>query len=458
LELQLFTTQDGRSLGWESFLKHPLGRLYTTIPFQAYEQVIPYSAPKVGPKPRFSLQGGIGLMLLKSYYGCSDEKLIDQLNQNKMMQFFCGIDLKVGEQIKDSDVVSRWRIRIGQYLKSNEVLIGLQLSNVEHWKTEMRQVKTNLADATCYESSVRYPTDVKLLWESINYLHGQLKRICKYIGLPMPRSKYKEQEEKYLAYQRKRRKSYKQTRRTIKRLLYLLHKYLNFLPRLIGELKRQEAKRLKPCKLKTNFFSRLSTIKKVYQQQQFHFDYPKKPVKDRIVSLAKPYLRPIVRGKEIKRVEFGMKVHEMQIDGINFIEHWSFSAFHEGVRLKKTIWKHRYLFRQKVNLFGGDKLYANNVNRRYCSIQGIQTCFVPKGRAANDKIIKKQKRQIRQLIGKERATRLEGSFGNKKNHYTLGKIKAKLLETELAWIFFGNLTANAVALSKRRKPPPPIAA
>jgi hypothetical protein len=52
------------------------------------------------------------------------------------------------------------------------------------------------------------------------------------------------------------------------------------------------------------------------------------------------------------------------------------------------------------------------------------------------------------LIAKERATRLEGSFENKKNHYTLGKFKARLLESELAWIFFGNLTVTAVAMEK----------
>ena len=454
MELQLFSTQAGRNLAWQVFENHQLGKLYKTIPFHKYEQAIPYTFPKRGRKSWFDIRGGIGLMVLKSYYNCSDEKLIDQLNQNKMMQFFCGINLKVGQQIKDSDVVSRWRIRLGKYLKSTEILNKLQLANASHWKGQMKQTNTNLADATCYESYVRYPTDVKLLWESVEYLYKQMKVISKYVGLAKPRSKFKEQQRKYLFYQKSRRKTYKQTRKMIKSLLYLLNKYLQLLPGLIGELKRQETVRLDLCKLKTNFFSRLSTIKKVYTQQQIHFDYPKTKIKDRIVSLSKPYLRPIVRGKETKRVEFGMKVHEMQIDGINFIEHWSFSAFHEGIRLKKTLWKHQFLFKQKVNLFGGDQLYANNVNRRYCSKLKIQTCFKQKGKPRNDKAIKKQKKQIRQLIGKERATRMEGSFGNKKNHYSLGKIKAKLFETELAWIFFGNLTANAVAISKRKKPPP----
>ena len=69
--------------------------------------------------------------------------------------------------------------------------------------------------------------------------------------------------------------------------------------------------------------------------------------------------------------------------------------------------------------------------------------------------MRKQKAQLRKLIGKQRATRLEGSFGNKKNHYLLGRIKAKNKFTEMAWIFFGNLTANAINIAKRPNPPPP---
>lgn len=34
-------------------------------------------------------------------------------------------------------------------------------------------------------------------------------------------------------------------------------------------------------------------------------------VQDRIVSISKPYVRPIVRGKEVKSVEFGAKVNNI---------------------------------------------------------------------------------------------------------------------------------------------------
>ncbi len=61
----------------------------------------------------------------------------------------------------------------------------------------------------------------------------------------------------------------------------------------------------------------------------------KKEVEHRIVSIDRPYICPIVRGKENKRVEFGTKVNNIQIDGISFIEHLSFEAFNEGIRMKQ---------------------------------------------------------------------------------------------------------------------------
>ena len=57
---------------------------------------------------------------------------------------------------------------------------------------------------------------------------------------------------------------------------------------------------------------------------------------------------------------------------------------------------------------------------------------------------------MRAALNKERATRLEGSFGNEKNHYLLGKVNARNALTEKCWIFFGMMTANAAIIAQRR--------
>lgn len=53
---------------------------------------------------------------------------------------------------------------------------------------------------------------------------------------------------------------------------------------------------------------------------------------------------------------------------------------------------------------------------------------------------------LRSELSKERATRLEGSFGTQKQHYSLSRIKARNRKTEILWIFFGIHTANAILM------------
>ena len=155
------------------------------------------------------------------------------------------------------------------------------------------------------------------------------------------------------------------------------------------------------------------------------------------------YYHCIVRGKETKSVEFGAKVNNIQIDGISFIEHLSFKAFNEGIRLKDCIRMQQTLMNVRVRCVAADSIYANNANRKFCTKYGISTSFVRKGRAARDESLRKV---LRSELSKERATRLEGSFGTQKQHYSLSRIKARNRKTEILWIFFGIHTANAILM------------
>lgn len=78
--------------------------------------------------------------------------------------------------------------------------------------------------------------------------------------------------------------------------------------------------------------SRRPIITKVYRQQGNHFDSgdTRESIPDRIVSVRKPYIRPIVRGKENKNVEFGAKSNNIQVDGITFF--WIDSFFSRLLR------------------------------------------------------------------------------------------------------------------------------
>ena len=194
--------------------------------------------------------------------------------------------------------------------------------------------------------------------------------------------------------------------------------------------------------------STLDIITKVYRQQKNHFNSnnPRESIPDRIVSISKPYVRPIVRGKEVKKVEFGAKCNNILVDGISFIEKLSFNAFSEGTRLEHSIKMHKRLFKVDAKKIGGDTGYAGTSNRDLCKERGIQTSFVKRGRPSAEM---KEKDFVRQELARVRATAMEGSFGTQKEHYAMRRIKARKKKTEVLYIFFGIHTANIVHLAQR---------
>lgn len=419
----------------EAFLKSSLGSIYFSIPWKELIKTLNIKDKRKGRKSQFSPQGKLALMFLKNYTGLSDRKLVEQLNANYEYQYFCDIEILPENKISNYKIISEIRVEISKkldFLKAQKIL-------AQAWKPYMNYTDGFMTDATCYESSVRYPTDVKLLWESCDWIYGQIKRMNKIVKGRMPRSKFNEQKTKYLSYSKSRGKSYKKTNKRIKSLLYLSEK-------LLGQLSDIQQILPENYAMPSQFYTRVKTIKKVLKQQQELF--AGNNVKSRIVSISKSYIRPIVRGKETKRVEFGAKANIVQIDQIDFIEHVDFEAFNEGTRLVSSVLFSQELFHTKTKYLGADAIYATNSNRKYCSINNIKTGFVRKGRAGKEEANLKQ---IRRSINIKRATEMEGTFGKHKNHYGLNRVKARTKKTELLWIFFGIHTGNAVEIGKRIK-------
>lgn len=254
----------------------------------------------------------------------------------------------------------------------------------DKWRSYMENLDTMYTDATCYESEMRYPTDAKLLWEGIEKSYATMCELSSRLGIHRPRTKFLDVLKANLTYRKQRKHSRSQTRKITRRLLDLL---------------------------------------------------------------SKPHLRPIVRGKEVKSVEFGAKVNNILFDGISFIVKLSFNAFNEGSRLVHCLKMHKRLFGVEAKKVGGDTGYAGTENRDYCKANGIQTSFVKRGRPFGEK--KKEKDLVRKELARVRATAMEGSFGTQKEHYDLRRVKARTKRTEILYIFFGIHTANVVQLADR---------
>ena len=313
----------------------------------------------------------------------------------------------------------------------------------DKWRPYMENLDTMYTDATCYESEMRYPTDAKLLWEGIEKSYATMCELSSRLGIHRPRTKFLDVQKANLTYRKQRKHNRSQTRKITRRLLDLLGKILKEIREVVRD--HENAENLLTVREKSD----MGIITRMYRQQKNHFQNndSRESIPNRIVSLSKPHLRPIVRGKEVKSVEFGAKVNNILVDGISFIEKLSFNAFNEGTRLVHCLKMHKRLFGVEAKKVGGDTGYAGTENRDYCKANGIQTSFVKRGRPFGEK--KKEKDLVRKELARVRATAMEGSFGTQKEHYDLRRVKARTKRTEILYIFFGIHTANVVQLADR---------
>ena len=436
-----FTEYDFFDFYRRSFEHTALGRMKQHLPLREMAEnfglVNKRRAPKRGRKPYFTPEGKVALMFLKMYTQTSSPKLMEQLNGNVHYQIFCGIRINPENPLTNYKLIDDIACELAGKMKIQQ----LQNLLAKAWKPHMKDLDTMYTDATCYESEMRYPTDQKLLWECVEKGYDLMCKASRQLGIHRPRTKFLDVEKANLTYRKQRKHNKTQTRRITRRLLDLLGKVLREIRKMDRE---HEAAKLFTDREKQT----IDIITKAYRQQCNHFQSgdARESIPNRIVSVSKPYVRPIVRGKETKNVEFGAKCNNILVDGISFIEKLSFNAFNEGARLPHCIKMHRRLFGMDAKKIGGDTSYAGTANRDLCKELKIQTSFVKRGKPFR---VKNEKDFVRQELARVRATAMEGSFGTQKEHYAMRRIKARRKETEILYIFFGIHTANAVQLAER---------
>ncbi|RLD92484.1 MAG: hypothetical protein DRJ13_16555 [Bacteroidetes bacterium] len=114
------------------------------------------------------------------------------------------------------------------------------------------------------------------------------------------------------------------------------------------------------------FTKRHQVVKNVYSQQHFMHRNNVRSVSDRIVSISQPYIRPIVRGKAGKSVEFGAKISLSLSDGFSFVDRLSWDSFNESKDLIPQIEKYKQRYGHYPLSVHADKIYQTRENRNYC--------------------------------------------------------------------------------------------
>ena len=163
-------------------------------------------------------------------------------------------------------------------------------------------------DATCAPSDIRFPQDVSLLNEARENAEQIIDTLQEQSVEEKPRTYRNKAHKDSLKYMRSRKHNVKKTREAIRKQLQYLRRDLSIVDSMLQSGQKLSQKQQ----------LRLETLRKIYEQQKYMYDNHTHSVPDRIVSVSQPFIRPIVRGKAGKRVEFGAKL-DRKINRIQFL-------------------------------------------------------------------------------------------------------------------------------------------
>jgi IS5 family transposase len=417
----------------------------------------------------------IAALIIKHLLNLSDRETIQQIQENVFMQFFLGYSSFTNEApFSPSLFVSiRERLSLAVINEINDIVIAhsfemtMDQKEATAPKNESEEQKNSsptpssqqedvtaeakpaekpslpnsgklMMDATVAPQNITYPTDLKLLNASRKKseeiidklykknLHGEVKvRTYRQIA-----------HQDFLNTAKKKSKTAKEIYRANGSQLRYLKRNLHHIAELI---KAYEVKD-EALPLKERDLVYLETIRVVHEQQLAMHTTKSHRIDNRIVNIHQPHVRPIVRGKDGKKVEFGSKLQASLVNGFTVIEKLSWNNFNESQCLIDTVksYKKRFGFYPAKVL--ADQIYCTRENRRQLKEHNIVLRGKPLGRPSQ--------KALSNPVSPGERNPIEGKFGQAKVGYGLERIKAKLKATSESWIATITLVLNLVNLTR----------
>jgi len=434
-------------------------------------QCIPWDALSEGYCQSLSVRQGrpakdarlvIAAVIIKHKLCLSDEETVAQIQENPYLQYFAGLSGYQMQAPFAPSLLVEIRKRMGQEMFEHfhgaiiEAVEGAKKKSALKSQSEKPEAPDDddhppgsavkdsqqetehqgklILDATVCEQAIRYPTDLSLLNEAREFSEQIIDKLYPRTELTKKPRTYREKARKaYLAIVKRRRPGARLVRRGVRQQLQYLRRNLKHIE---GLLEHWPLGTRLP--LRRWLLHRYWVIQHLYAQQlQMYRDHSRR-CDDRIVSISQPYVRPIVRGKQSKPVEFGAKLSvSLNGQGLARVDYLRWNAFHEGLDLKSQVedYRRRYGYYPKKVL--ADPIYGTRENRRYLKRKGIHFAGKPLGRpkkatAANREALRQLKAQRREDY--RQRIPIEGKFGQGTNGYRLNYIRARRADTSAAWI------------------------
>ena len=432
-----------------------------------------------GPPP-ISGRVVIGATIIKHMLGLSDRETVLQIQENVFLQYFLGYssftneapfapslfveirerlsleiissinDIVIAHSFEKTNAVSvkepeKDDTHLSPTLPTNtDTAIVVEDSDAiiilpqQEKKVTLSNQGKLLMDATVAPQNITFPTDLKLLNAARKMSETLIDKLYhKAVHHQQKVRTYREIARKdFLNAARKKTKSGKEIYKANGTQIRYLRRNLGYITDLILEYENQNI----VIPLKQKDVDYIETLKLVYEQQNTMHSTHTNKIENRIVNIHQPYVRPIVRGKDGKKVEFGSKLQVSLVNGFTSLDKLSWDNFNEGKCLQQSV----ELYQKKYGFYPAevlaDQIYCNRENRSWLKEKGIKLMAKPLGRPS--------KEASSNLVSPGERNPIEGKLGQAKVGYGLANISAKLKTTSQSWIATIILVLNLVKLTR----------
>lgn len=437
-------------------------KLAEALPWDRLASVYHQALSATRGRPTIDARIIIGALIIKHKEGLSDEETILSIQENVYQQYFLGLSQYQYKPVFDQSLFVTIRQRMGieafdtmvvellHHVESEKCSAESLSSEIDKSKEQLHEngretscernepddttssfpetpssstssapssaTSTNhgllIADLTVAPADIAYPTDIELLnsarekcEELIDVVYGAIPKEQRGIK---PRTYRKKARKDYLKIAKMKKKSGSAIRKAVRKQLGYVNRNIKTIHRLLD---------VAPESLSYGERKTLWVVQELYRQQQEMYTMKTHRVEDRIVSIAQPHVRPIVRGKAHAHTEFGAQVSCSVMNGFSRIHRIAWDAYHEASDLPAQIEEYKRTYGWYPQVVLADKKYGTKENRDYMKERKIIYGGTPLGRPkkeGDNQTVTQAVRNLRNLI--------EGKFGTGKRSYGLDRI------------------------------------
>jgi len=454
------------------------GKLDPNNRWVALASIIPWEPLESRYAPLFNATTGapakpfrmaFGALYIQQRLGVTDRETVELITESPYLQFFIGLSGYQFTRPFDASMMVHFRKRIGPDLikicndmtkASGIALVKQLLSTLPEECTdgeskELAAIESELGerplshdpsknwgtlmlDATCVPDDIPYPVDLRLLNEARETTEMVIDDLFKQVSDKVnrkPRCNRDKARNLFLAIIKKK-KPRKPEIREAKRF------QLNEIRRNLAAIDTLIHSGAVLLGLGSHLYRKLLVSSEVYRQQQEMYDADNCRTANRIVNLAKPHVRPIVRGKAGKKTEFGAKISISDDNGFVDMDRISWDNYNEANDLIQRIEQYKQERGYYPERVCADAIYITAENKRYCAEHNIRLSGRGRGKRVESPAESAEQQDLFKSDLRKRSV-IEGRIGTSKRKYGLNLIMTKLVETSRSVIGMALFVMNA---------------